>query len=92
MLVCSSLSKDEEGTRVMDEYRLESSICNRYYMEDKYCLLPLDAIEGPAFCLHVNGTTDSRNEVSGSDQIICLKPKDKWKSMFVNDTYLDSSS
>ena len=49
MLVRSSLSKDEEGTRVMDEYRLESSICNRYYMEDKYCLLPLDAIEGPAF-------------------------------------------
>ena len=32
-------------------YRLESSISNRYYMEDEYRLLPLDAIAGPAFCL-----------------------------------------
>ena len=85
MLVRSSLSKDEEGTRVMDEYRLESLICNRYYMENKYRLLPVDAIAGPAFCLHVNGTTDCGNEVSGSDQIICLKPKEKWKSIFIND-------
>ena len=85
MLVRSSLSKHEEGTRVMDEYRLESSICNRYYMEDEYRLLPLNAIAGPAFCLHVNGTIDCRNEVSGSDQIICLKPKEEWKSIFIND-------
>ena len=84
MVVRSSLSKDEEGIRVLDEYRLHSSICDRYYMEDEYRIIPVDAIEGPAFCLHVNGSIDSSNQVSGSDQIICLKPKKEWKSLFIN--------
>ncbi len=84
MVVRSSLSPDEQGVRVRDEYRLESTICKRYYMEDQYRIIPVDAIEGPAFCLHVDGTIDTSNDVSGSDQIISLTEKCQWKSMFLN--------
>ena len=52
-------------------------------MEDEYRIIPIDAIAGPAFCLHVNGTIDSSNNVSGSDQIICLKQKNEWKSLLM---------
>ena len=83
MVVRSSLSCDEQGVRLMDEYRVTSRICKRYYMEDEYRIVPVDAIEGPAFCLHVNGTVDCSNEVSGNDQIISLKPKNEWKSLFI---------
>ena len=55
-------------------------------MEDEYRIIPVEAIEGPAFCIHVNGTIDSSNEISGSDQIICLKPKNEWKSLFINNS------
>ena len=84
MVVRSSLSVEEQGVRVRDEYRLKSTICKRYYMEDEYRIIPVDAIEGPAFCLHVNGTIDTSNDVSGSNQIIMLTHKDEWKSMFLN--------
>lgn len=49
MVVRSSLSKEEEGVRVQDEYRLQSTICSRYYMEDEYHIIPIEAIAGPAF-------------------------------------------
>ena len=83
MVVRSSLSCEEQGVRVMDEYRVSSRICNRHYMEDEYRILPVDAIDGPAFCLHVNGTEDCSNDVSGKDQIISLKHKKHWKSLFL---------
>ena len=82
MVVRSSLSRDEQGVRLRDEYRVTSRICKRYYMEDEYRIVPADAIEGPAFCLHVKGTVDCSNDVSGNDQIISLKPKHQWKSLF----------
>jgi hypothetical protein len=84
MVVRSSLSCDEQGVRLRDEYRVTSRICKRYFMEDEYRIVPVDAIEGPAFCLHVKGTIDCSNEVSGNDQIICLKQKKEWKSLFLN--------
>ena len=84
MVVRSSLSTEEQGVRVRDEYRLESTICKRYYMEDQYRIIPVDAIEGPAFCLHVNGTIETSNDVSGSNEIILLTQKNEWKSMFLN--------
>ena len=83
MVVRSSLSCDEQGVRVRDEYRVTSRICKRYYMEDEYRIVPVDAIEGPAFCLHVEGTVDCSNTVSGNDQIISLKPKKEWNSLFL---------
>ena len=84
MVVRSSLSTNEQGVRVRDKYQVESTICKRYYMEDQYRIIPVDAIEGPAFCLHVNGTIDTSNDVSGSNQIISLTEKGQWKSMFLN--------
>ena len=83
MVVRSSLSCEEQGVRVRDEYRVSSRICNRYYMEDEYRIIPVNAIQGPAFCLHVNGTVDCSNDVSGNDQIISLKHKKEWKSLFL---------
>lgn len=84
MVVRSSLSHEEQGIRLRDEYRVASRICKRYYMEDEYRIIPVDSIEGPAFCLHVNGTVDCSNDVSANDQIIFLRDKKEWKSLFLN--------
>ena len=75
---------EEQGVCLRDEYRISSKICNRYYMEDEYRIIPADAIEGPAFCLHVNGTVDCSNDRSGKDQIISLKHKKEWKGLFLH--------
>ena len=84
MVVRSSLSHAEQGIRLRDEYRVSSRIFKRYYMEDEYRIIPVDSIEGPAFCLHVNGTVDCSNDVSGNDQIISLTDKNQWKLLFLN--------
>ena len=84
MVVRSSLSQEEQGIRLRDEYRVASRICNRYYMEDEYRIIPVDSIEGPAFCLHVNGTVNCSNDVSGNNQIISVRDKKEWKSLFLN--------
>ena len=83
MVVRSSLAHAEQGIRLLDEYRVTSKLWKRYYMEDVYRILPIEAIEGPAYCVPMNSTVNSQNEVSKGSQIISITDKSKWKDMFL---------
>ena len=83
MVVRSSLAHAEQGRRVLDEYRMRSKLWDRYYMEDVYRILPVEAIEGPAYCVPMEGTVNSKNEVSKGSQIISITDKSKWKYLFL---------
>ena len=75
MVIQSCLSKSEEGSRSREKYSVDSNLSTRYYLEDKWRLVPIEAIAGPAFCYAVGTTTDD---------IVHVHDKSDWKNSFLN--------
>ena len=80
MVVQCSLAVDDEGVRINDEYRLSSKLGRRLYLEQQWRILPVESIEGPAFCVEVGSTV---NDESESEDIVCLESKSSWKRFFL---------
>ena len=60
LIVESTLSNAEVPEDFIDEspFRVPSSLCKRFYIEDGYRVLPASSIVAPAYCVQVPSTKD----------------------------------
>ena len=78
MVVQSALAIEDHGVRVADEFRIPSKLSDRYYLEHKWRILPIESIEGPAYCFPVTSTVNKTQE-----DIVSFKTKDEWIKTFI---------
>ena len=78
VVVQSCLSEEEQGPRPASRYRLPSRMGERYYLEDRWRLVPVKSIIDVAFCLPIG--------VDGMD-VIHLKDQNEWKNPFSIQTF-----
>ena len=75
VVVQSCLTDEEAGQRGMNPYRVPSNIATRYYLEQKWRLIPLETVKAPAFCIVVSK--------DGND-VVHVHPKHSWKDHFLS--------
>ena len=74
VVIQSCLSENEEGTHVKNEYRVDTKLGKRYYLEKQWRLLPIESIAAPASCIVV-GDDD--------DEVVSFGSNSSWKSIFL---------
>ena len=72
VVIQSCITKAEEGVRPKNEYRRQSNVIARYYLEKKWRILPIESIICPASCIHVL-----------DDDVIHIHEKSEWKKEFL---------
>ena len=74
VVVQSCLTEEEAGQRCANSYCVPPKIATRYYLEQKWRLIPLETVMGPAVCIDVSK--------DGID-IVHVHSKDSWKHHFL---------
>ena len=72
VVIQSCVTKEEEGVRPKNEYRRHSDIISRYYLENKWRILPIESIIHAAACVHV-----------ADSDVIHIHDKSEWKKHFL---------
>ena len=75
VVIQSCLTANEEGNHMKDEYRVDTRLGKRYYLEKQWRLLPIESIAAPASCI-VLGKEE--------DDVISFGNKSSWKDIFLS--------